>query len=81
MKYHVVMVTGLTTVLTHMSGRPVIPQHDKIKIIVAILNGMSSVWTAAQLKLGLDFFHFSTSTREIQFLCVALLKIVVQLLF
>ncbi|XP_063716982.1 uncharacterized protein LOC134844295 isoform X3 [Symsagittifera roscoffensis] len=46
------IVQGLTTVLTHMSGRPVIPQHDKIKIIVAILNGMSSVWTAAQLKLG-----------------------------
>ncbi|XP_075252808.1 uncharacterized protein LOC142344773 isoform X2 [Convolutriloba macropyga] len=47
------VVQGMTTVLTHMSGNPKNAEwRDQLRIVVAVLNGASSVWTAAQLKLG-----------------------------
>ncbi|XP_075253278.1 uncharacterized protein LOC142345079 [Convolutriloba macropyga] len=47
------IVQGVTTVLTHMASDKSLPNHESLKIVVAVLNGMSSVWAAAQLKLGL----------------------------
>ncbi len=52
------MIAGITTVLTHVAILEHIDNHGALKVIVAVLNGFLSVWSAAQLKLGfLSSYH------------------------
>ncbi|XP_063726455.1 uncharacterized protein LOC134854218 [Symsagittifera roscoffensis] len=56
------IVQGLTNVLTHTSIRPDFGYASEMRTTVAILNALVSVWTAAQLKLGWNIKTRSASS-------------------
>ncbi|XP_063725572.1 uncharacterized protein LOC134853502 [Symsagittifera roscoffensis] len=61
------IVQGMTSVLTHSAMTTGKDDDNSMKLLVAVLNGVLSVWTAAQMKLGWNQKYQSANSTLIKY--------------